>query len=381
VNLQAGILGRIDLFSSTAGVTAGSGRDGYVEADVERLEAEWEQLAEATSALPFLYPGWIRPWLQAFGRGTLQLVHERVDGRLVAVIPLLRRRGALHSPTNWHTPAFGLLAAGTSAAERLVRRVYATAERRLSLEFLDGDSAELDLYRQHARAAGYRVAVRTLERSPYVTVDGEWAAAQAELDGKLVRDLRRRRRRLDELGEVTLDVRDGRDHLDELLAEGLRLEGSGWKEAAGTAIASDPNLERFYREIAAWASGRGWLRLAFLRLDGRPLAFQFGVEHDRVYYFLKGGYDTAFVRFAPGKLLLHAMLERAFDTGLRSFELLGDAEPWKLEWTRSCRERVAFQAFAPSAAGSLEWLAHAYGRPLARSLRGARARLTSRRHG
>jgi hypothetical protein len=45
VNLQAGILGGIDLFSSTAGVTAGSGRDEDVEAGVERLEPEWEQLA------------------------------------------------------------------------------------------------------------------------------------------------------------------------------------------------------------------------------------------------------------------------------------------------------------------------------------------------
>jgi hypothetical protein len=60
------------------------------------------------------------------------------------------------------------------------------------------------------------------------------------------------------------------------------------------------------------------------------------------------------------------MLERAFERGLRRYEFLGDSDGWKLEWTAAVRERVLLQLFRGGAIGGLEWVAYAYGRPLAR---------------
>jgi hypothetical protein len=65
-------------------------------------------------------------------------------------------------------------------------------------------------------------------------------------------------------------------------------------------------------------------------------------------------------------LLRHAMLARSFSQGLRSYEFLGAAEPWKLEWTQTLRERVLLQAFAPSPAGMVTRAAFVYARPLAK---------------
>ena len=98
---------------------------------------------------------------------------------------------------------------------------------------------------------------------------------------------------------------DGRDGLDSLLTEGFAIESAGWKAAGGTAIVSRAETEGFYREVAAWAAQRGWLRLAFLRLDGRALAFEFAIEEGGVYYALKSGFDPAYRAFSPGTLLIH----------------------------------------------------------------------------
>jgi CelD/BcsL family acetyltransferase involved in cellulose biosynthesis len=106
--------------------------------------------------------------------------------------------------------------------------------------------------------------------------------------------------------------------------------------------------------LAEWAAARGTLRLAFLRLGGRAIAFQLALQEARRYYFLKGGYATEYARFAPGKLLVQATLERAYGERLESFEFLGAAEPWKLEWTDTVRERVLVEAFAPSVAGVVD---------------------------
>jgi hypothetical protein len=100
-----------------------------------------------------------------------------------------------------------------------------------------------------------------------------------------------------------------------------------------------------------------------------------------VLHLLKVGFDPAFARFSPGRVLLGEAIARAFDGGLRRVELGGGTEPYKLAWTRTVCERVAIQAYAPGPLGDAAWAAVAHGRPLAqragldRRLRPGRDRL------
>jgi CelD/BcsL family acetyltransferase involved in cellulose biosynthesis len=165
---------------------------------------------------------------------------------------------------------------------------------------------------------------------------------------------------------VSVEVCDGSERLDERLREGFAVEASSWKGAGGTAISSRPSTRSFYSDVAHWAASLGWLRLAFLRLGGRAIAFQFDLQVDRTYYSLKIGFDPAYERFSPGKLLAYTMVSRAVSSGLVRYELLGTDEPWKYRWTESLHERVALRSFAPSAAGALAWSSHAHLRPLVR---------------
>jgi hypothetical protein len=73
-------------------------------------------------------------------------------------------------------------------------------------------------------------------------------------------ELRRRRRRLEEEGRLTLEVSDGTERLGELLKKGYGIDGSGWKHARGTSINAHIATRRFYTGVAQWASERGWLR-------------------------------------------------------------------------------------------------------------------------
>jgi CelD/BcsL family acetyltransferase involved in cellulose biosynthesis len=155
------------------------------------------------------------------------------------------------------------------------------------------------------------------------------------------------------------------------------VEGSGWKTAQGTAIVSRPETTLFYRLVARWAAERGSLRLAFLRLDGRPVAFHFTIEEGGSAYQLKGGYDPEFREFAPAQLLVQEMIRWAFARGLDTYEFLGADEAFKLDWTASLRERIALHAFPHSAAGAVAWTAQSYGRPLSKRARDALRRSPS----
>ena len=143
------------------------------------------------------------------------------------------------------------------------------------------------------------------------------------------------------------------------------MEGRG-----GTAILSQADTARFYREVATWAARRGWLRLKFLRLDGRAVAFDLVLEAEGVAHVLKGGFDPAMRQLGPGTVLTGRSLERAFELGLHSYELHGTDDAYKLRWTTATRTRARIQAFPPSLVGTVAHLAADRGQALYRRMRG-----------
>jgi CelD/BcsL family acetyltransferase involved in cellulose biosynthesis len=332
------------------------------------LAEEWDRLADRLRAAPFLRPGWFEAWWRAFGRGELVVHTVHREGRLAGVVPMARHRGVLRATANQHSPGFGLLAEDRPTAGELVRAALARAPRRLQLDFLDGAGPDPAEALTTARSAGYRVLSRTQRRTPYLDLTGDWASYLAHRSRNLRKELRRDRRGLDRLGTAAFEVVDGRDRLSERLEQVLSVESSGWKGAAGTAIASKPETRHFYEDVAGWAAPRGFLRIFFLRLDDRPIAVDYALEDAGIRYMLKGGFDHAYSRFSPGTILLEAGLSNAFDVGLDRVELGGGDDPYKLRWAEAVRDRRLVQTFAPSPLGLAEWAAFSYGRPVAKRL-------------
>jgi CelD/BcsL family acetyltransferase involved in cellulose biosynthesis len=325
---------------------------------------EWDGLVDRTGSPPYLRAGWFGAWWGAFGRGAPQILTVRRD-RLVGVLPLRRRGGALVSATNVHTPGFGLLAEDGAAVRALTEALYAERPRTVALDHLAAHDCALDALRTAATDAGHRVLVHPLQRSPYAALSpGD--DVDERLGRKRARNLRRFARRLAAVGPVEVDVSDGRERLGELLDEGFRLEASGWKSARGTAIASRAETQRFYTALAGWAADEGLLRLAFLRAAGRGVAFQFALQDASGYYVLKSGYDPDFAHCAPGRLLMRAMLAKAIAAGLPRFDLLGGDDGWKHEWAPEGCERLLVRTFARTPAGAADLALRSaviYGRP------------------
>lgn len=333
------------------------------------LSEEWDALADRSGAPPWVRPGWIRPWHEAFGTGTQDLIAlRRDDGTLAALAPLQRKGRSLLAPANWDTPEFGLLAEDDDARSELVDALLDARPRRLQLSFLPPEGGGLKEVRAAAVARRYRLLQRVVESSPYIELDGGWESFLAGRERVFVKELVRRRRRLGEQGEITFELLDGRERLDELLAEGFAIEASGWKGENGTAIVSTPATLAFYTAVARWAAGRGWLRLGCLRLDGALIAFELNLEEGGRWYSLKGGYDESFRRFGPGQLISEDIIRTCFERGLRSFEFLGNDDAYKLDWTSTSRDRILVQAFSPSLPGIVDHCAYAVGRPLAKRL-------------
>jgi len=348
--------------------------DLEVNATAEALEPAWDALCDRLAAPPFMRPGWILAWSSAFGHARISALTASRAGQLVGLVPFIKRRAVVTAPTNWHTPLFGFLADGAPARVALAERFLALGGVRADLSFVDREDPNLAACMTAAERYHRRVIVRTVLRSPYVPLGGiDWSSYRASL-GRKVSEVERRKRRLQERGTVVFEVHDGRRNLSSLLAEGFELEASGWKQQRGSAIVTDPQARRFYAEVARWASQQGRLVMAFVRLNGRGIAFSLCLQCRDALYVVKLGFDPEFRRFGPGMLLTYESLRRAIDQGLSSYEFLGREDAYKLIWTDAIRERVRFQAFSRSPGGRASHLAWSHGRSAVRRAQAAARR-------
>ena len=352
-------------------MTVGMSAELEIHTETGLIGPEWDELAGEADLSPFLRPGWLSAWWSAFGGGQLRILAVRRAGRLVGVLPLRQKGSVLSSPTNWHTPLYEPAVADRPALREVVAGILSLHPRRLDLSFLDGEGAAA----QELRGLGghYRLVERTRWRSPYLAVRGDWEAYWQGVSGNLRHTVRQGSRRLAEMGEVSLEIESGAERLDDLLAEGFEVEARGWKGQRGTAVASDPQTLSFYTEVARWAASRGLLRLAFLRVDGRALAFHFSLESAGKHYLLKPGYDERFRKAGPGTVLTCRMIERAFSLGLDTYEFLGADDEYKMRWASGVHPRVQIQAFATSPTGAIDRNIQTHGRAIARKVMRARA--------
>lgn len=332
--------------------------------DPAAASAEWDELARRCAAPPWLRPGWVLAWRAAFApTASFSLLCARNDGRLTAALPLVGTRARIETPSNSETPFAGALAVDPASASAIAAELFARGHRRITLWPVERGDVTLDACARAGSERGYSSVARVIGRAPYIAIEGDWDDYRKTVGRKVLSEIRRRRRRLAGGGAVTLDVNEGLGDHAALLAEGLRLEAAGWKGSRGTAIAARPPARAFYSSMADWAAREGILRLAFLRLDGRPIAFDLALEDDGVHYLLKTSYDPELRSFGPGSMLRHDMIERAFATRLRRYELLGTDEPWKHTWADRFRDQLLVRFFAPSLTGAVDKAVHSYVKP------------------
>lgn len=317
----------------------------------DALAPDWDALLERSGNDQLFYRHWfLATWLDHLGTDAqlcVATLHE--DGRLVAALPLLRRRVRMHglpvqalcSMGNLHSCRFDMLAEDPQrAAPALLTRLLQEPDwQLLRLEDVPPDS-RADALLPAARAAGLATGRWHSLVSPCVPVSADADSFRRALGSKLRTSLRRRRQKLATRGTVRLGRVGGGAGLDAVLLECLAVEAAGWKGRNGTAIASEPGTRGFYTGVAREAARNGALALWTLRVDGRLVAFQLAIEHGRRVLLLKQGYDEAFADCGPGQLLMEDVLEDCARRGLAELDLLGDDAPAKRTWTAHARQHA-----------------------------------------
>jgi hypothetical protein len=121
-------------------------------------------------------------------------------------------------------------------------------------------------------------------------------------DGDFGKELRRKRRRLDEKGTVTWRCLLGKEVTSETIEIFLHLENQGWKREHGKSLLSRPGHAEFFRDMVERFSTAGRTFFTELSLDGRVIASTSNFISGKVGFAFKIGWDDEFAAVSPGLL-------------------------------------------------------------------------------
>jgi CelD/BcsL family acetyltransferase involved in cellulose biosynthesis len=337
------------------------------------LRRPWEELlvrfaAGGGTAGPFLSPAWFQVYAASLAAAprALRVLAVRRGGELMAVLPLVlewrRLAGAparvLRSLSDDHSQRFDAPILDDAAADALLAHLLGTGDWHV-LELRDvldaGARTGVARLEAAARRARFALARWPAMTSPYLAIPPAGRLDEV-LPGKFRYNLRRRRKKLGELGAVAIErVSGDASALGPAIEDALRLEAAGWKGegGAGTAVACDPALTARYTELARAFAADGRLALRFLTVGGKRVASHFAVEDDGIYYLFKPGYDPTLAKYGLGHLLVEDVVQDLAARGFRELDFLGDDMAWKRNWTSTTRAHSWRYLFRPSVAGHL----------------------------
>jgi CelD/BcsL family acetyltransferase involved in cellulose biosynthesis len=300
----------------------------------------WDELVLAMARpSPFLLHEWLGAWWRHHGaQHALQVQLAHRGDRLVGALPLFaeRRRGVRVARFVGGADA---ALADVLVAPREDPAVAAGLAARAAGEANDlADLAGLPAGSRLAAALGpRRLALVPRADAPVLDLSGDWEAVYAaRVSAKHRKAQRRNRRRLAELGTLEAALAHTPADVGRALDDAFALHALRWRDRPdGSGFASTAG-SAFQREALLALAAQDVVRVATLRLDGRPLAF--------VAFFLLAGrmvlhrlaFDPAYARFSPGVLALHDALAAAAADGVRRVEFLGGSEPYKLALADRC---------------------------------------------
>ncbi len=330
------------------------------------LEPVWHDvLRRAEIGHPFLEYAWVRTWWECFGRGNrLNILVVTAGGEPVAIAPLIVTRvrmwkipvRCLSFFYNDHVPRadFIVVRGHEEAYEAIWNHLHkCDGWELIQLCQLTGDSPTLAHLQTFSGDSGCRSGIWESSRSPYIELHEDWTAYLEGLPAKHKSNLRNRFKRLSQEGPVEIETIESGERAAEAMQEGLRLEAAAWKRNAGTAIACDPDIARFYWLLTRRAANEGWLRLNFLRAGDSRVAFDYSLAYRERVFLLKMGYDPSFAQYSPSNLLLSLALQRAFHENRVGYDFLGDQADWKRCWARCVRRHVWLYIFPDTVKGRL----------------------------
>lgn len=313
--------------------------ESSVTTRLDRLNPEqvtacgWPQLfASQDDARFYQHPDWLLAANTHLLDTPLETACVYHDDRLVLLLPWQARvqRHRFHAPSHDHL----------TLGDGLIDRSLPPRDRQTALRAALSMAGSAHWDWQIGNVPQRSELMATIDESPQwrqrESRQSAWFDLQEDQtpgSGKLRRNLKRLRVKLEQQGQVRTQWVTRPEDLPDALSHFLALEASGWKGEQGkaTAIASNPSLRGFYEQLLTPQFDGLQPLIALMWLDDRCIAAQYALQTGQCLSLLKIAYDEAFSSYSPGSLLLQDTAAYAIEQKLPTLSLV-TAPAWAERW-------------------------------------------------
>lgn len=308
----------------------------WEEVDSPDFVEQWHAwFSRSPDAHVFIHPVMIKTWTDVYRslREISPLYCVARSGDLVVFMPLVSwRRNWKNVFVRWIVPAgyadydyHDPLVAGVATEEQLIAFWDALLKK-----LRRGDLGSYDyLDVEGIRIPGDKRGWGKTEICPYTDLGRfpDFECMYSSLSKSLRKDIRKRKRLLEERGALTFHV-FSRDELSGALEDlpvFLEEHGRRWPDSY--------KAPGFHESLLRNALPEGLLHYSRLRLDGRPISWEIGFRlRDRAYSYMPCYLDE-YSGYSLGKIHLAYLLEDCYRDGIRYFDFMRGAEEYKADWS------------------------------------------------
>ncbi len=282
------------------------------------LGAEWERLSlNALEENAYYCPAFMRPLLQYIERDCdIKALAVYKSGLLIGFLPYVPEKwrwlGASQVNSAWICPFITLTIP-------LVERDHAWEAVEALIEFMCDDAGRGRFWLfNNLNIEGPVAAIfygvlngKNLPSTTFEVFDRPVLDQGTTFDEHMLAHvsknrrsgLRRNRKRLSEIGQISMRSYTSGPELDAAVEEFMRIEKSGWKGERKTALACSPDTAAFARQAFGSNEGKSITRAEVLYLDEMPVAVSLSISTGRTAFTLKCAYDETYKSHSPGLLL------------------------------------------------------------------------------
>ena len=318
--------------------------------ELEVYRHQWNQLLQNSETnVIFLTFEYCRSWWEVFfdGRELLVLL-ARKDSEIIGVAPLtigvLQRWGMTRRAVEFLGTLqsdymdFIIGSDKNDVLKAFSDYLWSIRSRWdiVRLRQIPESSSTVSRLQEHLNELPFPFSVRQGSSCPIVLIEGR----KEEVENKIrqQRTLRRYINRLEQLGELKFgyatDTQESLSYLDSF----FQMHINRWESTVTPSTFYNEDQRRFYYQLARSFGPKGWLRLAYLALDGLPIALIVGFEYNRSLSLHRSAHNLLYYKHSPGRIIVRYAVQYCLDNGLNDVDLLAGSEGYKEYITNEVRQ-------------------------------------------
>ncbi|OBW63475.1 MAG: acetyltransferase [Dehalococcoides mccartyi] len=300
----------------------------FKELGLEELSRNFDASQNGLNvANPFIHPGWQSVWQKCFSPSDRQICGlVTSETETIGLIALRINNGVARFIADGSVFDYldFMVKPGHQLGyfELLMKLLKQKQVEILELESLTSRSEAYNYLLPMAKEKGFQIICEQADVSPLLDLPADFDKYMSMLEPHQRHELKRKLRRLDEALTPRLEINANPESVEILLEQ---MEQSHPEKA----LFLSPEMRCYFRQLAHWLAGQGYLRLVFLKTADTTLASLFCFDYNNIRYLYNSGYRPEYSHLSVGVLSKMLAIKDAIEKGYDAFDFLRGEEKYK----------------------------------------------------